>query len=287
MTKNIIVIGTGRLPALCAISGIKQGGQVICIEPEMKAFSPLASVCQKNKVPYFLLTEKAELNKYFAAVTEPTVVISAYNAYLFPKKILLNPNLEIVNFHNSLLPKHRGRNAPTWAIYNLDDLTGATWHRVTNMIDQGEVVIQEFIPIPRDINAIDLTLKTIELGATLFEKIIGPLAKGGYRGAGTCTFAGTERPNRNADIPNEGILELKWSAQKVSAFLRSMDYGKLKVFPPPRLLLLGCSYIVNSYCIDHLDDSFLKSITLSGDTLIIEHEIYRIKIKLVKDKATK
>jgi methionyl-tRNA formyltransferase len=220
--------------------------RVVCIEPENRAFSPLEALCRSHGVPYHLMTERHALSGFLQSVTVPTLVVSAYNAFLFPESVLEKDNLAVVNFHNSLLPRHRGRNAPTWTIYEMDRLTGVTWHQIGDRIDTGTILWQETIDVPQDITAIALTLQTLEAGATAFCKLLPSLLEGVHP---DCPLPAeqSESFHRSTDLPNGGVLDLGWCPAKAYAFLRAMDYGKLDTLPLPRVRLLGDEMVVKSY----------------------------------------
>ena len=243
---KVIIIGTGRLACACLESCLLHTENVECVEPENAAFSTLRSLCAKRGVKYYCLLERDALKTFFLGCASPTLVVSAYNSFIFPKPVLASPWLTIVNFHNSLLPRHRGRNAPTWTIFEMDDVTGITWHRVTQEIDQGEIICQRDLKVPSDVTAINLTQQTLDLGAEAFREILASLLDGTHK-AVPGDRRGEETLHRSSDVPNAGILDLSWSLPKVYAFLRSLDYGKAKVFAPPRVHLLGKQFVVLGY----------------------------------------
>lgn len=70
-------------------------------------------------------------------------------------RILKEPTLSlyadrIVNVHPSLLPKHKGANAPELAIAAGETETGCTVHLVTAEIDAGRILAQATVPILAD-----------------------------------------------------------------------------------------------------------------------------------------
>ena len=146
--KKIIVIGSGRLPKNCINALLQYNLELICIEPVETEFPVLSKFCKSKKIDYLKILDKNELDNYFLSFTEITLVVSAYNIHIFSPKVLLNCNILIVNFHNSLLPKHRGRNSPTWAIFEMDEIAGISWHLITDKIDKGNLIKQNSFKIP-------------------------------------------------------------------------------------------------------------------------------------------
>lgn len=244
--SKVIIIGTGRLACACLESCLGHMRNVECIEPENPAFSTLRSLCTKRAVKYQCVLERDALSTFFLGCASPTLVVSAYNSFIFPKAVLASTWLNIVNFHNSLLPRHRGRNAPTWTIFEMDALAGITWHQVKPEIDKGDIICQRDLEVPADINAIHLTQQTLDLGAQIFHDILASLLDGTYSTKPVGHHEG-ETFHRSSDVPNDGILDLAWGLPKAHAFLRSLDYGKVKVFPPAQIRLLGKQFSVLNY----------------------------------------
>ena len=181
-------------------------------------------------------------------------MVSAFNYFIFPRRVLENRALNVVNFHNSLLPQHRGRNAPTWSIYEMDAVTGITWHQVHLAVDKGDIITQRKIEIGGDTTALALTLKTLDVAAQAFREILPSLLDGSYsrtpiqkNGAGSF--------HRSTDVPNGGVLDLGWSLDRAYAFLRALDYGKFAVFAAPKVRFLGKDLSIASYRIQRNSSS--------------------------------
>ncbi|HVU07782.1 MAG TPA: formyltransferase family protein [Verrucomicrobiae bacterium] len=244
--ESIVIIGTGRLAANCVEACLEHSLSVLCLESEQLMFSPLASLCRKRGVEYRPAFERQMLTDFFLRIDKPTLVVSAFNYYIFPASVLENPVLNVVNFHNSLLPRHRGRNAATWSIFNQDAVAGITWHQVQARVDTGEVIIEKEIPIGTDTTAMDLTLKSLDLAAQAFREILPALLTGSYSVQPVSRTDGASY-HRSTEVPNDGWLDLGWSFARIYAFLRALDYGKFRILPPPRLRLLGRELTITNY----------------------------------------
>lgn len=69
------------------------------------------------------------------------------------KKELINiPRIGILNRHNALLPKNRGRLTPFWVIYNGDEETGVSIHFVEEGIDSGDIIVQKKFRVTKEDN---------------------------------------------------------------------------------------------------------------------------------------
>ena len=218
-------------------------------------------------------------------IDESTLVISAHNIHIFPKKVLTNKSHLILNFHNSLLPKHRGRNSPTWTIYEMDKTAGITWHLITSEIDKGEIIEQKSFRLDDDLNAIKLSELCLTIGLKSFEKIIISLLNNDFQ-----TYSAKVDPNEkihhSMEIPNNGIYDFDWSLRKGYAFLRSLDYKIYPIFPKPSLYMSNKKF-------DIIDYKFLEKRELSIDllnfsevkSLILVEGDFCLRMALTKNSA--
>ena len=83
---------------------------------------------------------------------EPDLIISGGFPWRIPADVLALPRLGAINFHDALLPRHRGPNATGWAFRMGDAETGLTIHRLTPEFDTGPVLAQARVPITDDDN---------------------------------------------------------------------------------------------------------------------------------------
>lgn len=93
----------------------------------------------------------------------------------------------IVNVHPSLLPKHKGANAPQLAIEAGDSETGCTVHLVTAEIDAGRTLAQQKVPLLPDDTAETLHTRIKTEEHKLLPKVLNEWRELGLpvRGAGT------------------------------------------------------------------------------------------------------
>jgi methionyl-tRNA formyltransferase len=77
----------------------------------------------------------------------PTLVLSVYYTQVFAPSLLDAVGCPVLNFHPSLLPRHRGTAPLIWAIADGERVTGLTLHYIDEGIDTGPVVSQHPMPI--------------------------------------------------------------------------------------------------------------------------------------------
>lgn len=81
--------------------------------------------------------------------TDPDLLLSIVAGQRLPAE-LLDGAADAINLHGSLLPKHRGRATAFWPLYDGDDRTGVTAHRMTGRFDAGPILERRAFPIEPD-----------------------------------------------------------------------------------------------------------------------------------------
>lgn len=224
--------------------------------------------------------EKESLMQYLRHLSQKSLILSIMNPYIFPESVLGNSNVTIVNLHHALLPRHPGRNAEAWAIYEEDKEAGVTWHYVDNGIDTGRILIQKKMPLSEQITSFQLYQKLNMLAVTGLSEIIQAILQGdavshSQKGENSCTI------HKAKDRPNQGILNPEWDEKKISAFLRSMDYGILRTMGYPLICLKGSFYQCKSYKILPRI-SGMETLTMENGYLYCNKQTLSFKIKISK-----
>lgn len=145
-----------------------------------------------------------------------TFIINANSIYIYKKECIKN-NF-IINYHNALLPRHRGLNAAIWAIYNGDKYSGICWHIVEPSIDSGDILVCKRIKIEPDMDSLQLLVTQANAAVEAFKSIFDSIMSGDLK----------SRPQKKTgtsyhgkEMPNNGVLNLTWKFEKISRFLRS------------------------------------------------------------------
>ena len=272
---KIIVLGSGKLAYQCAAEGKKRLEEVEVLEHKVTDGTVLQKLCEKDGL-FYLCCDKEELYRRLSQETEKTLVVSAGNTWLIPKAIVTKSNLMIINWHNALLPWHRGRNAEAWSIYQGDKETGITWHHLTEGVDTGDIIAQEKIPVDGMVTSLKLFQQQCDLGIQVFQRILEPLL------LEQCEFyrqkeISEEQLHYSYEIPNEGWLDTQWSYERMSRFLRAMDYGALRLLGDMRVRWQGDVYCFSKYRLTEAETA--DSIDLQGDDLVIVREGHKIVLK--------
>jgi len=63
--------------------------------------------------------------------------------FILKKRFISIPKIGVLNRHNALLPKNKGRLTPFWVLYKKETETGVSIHFVNEKIDEGNIIVQE------------------------------------------------------------------------------------------------------------------------------------------------
>lgn len=112
---------------------------------------PLKATCQQLGIPLFQLaslrTSEAQRCLHDLAVD---LGVMAYVLQFAPESFTSIPAHGTIQYHPSLLPRHRGPSSVNWPIILGERETGLTIFRPTDGLDEGPVVLQKRTPIGPD-----------------------------------------------------------------------------------------------------------------------------------------
>ena len=228
--QQIYIIGRGHTPFACGKHLLELGARPVLLEDA--ANHPLSGITpdRSASLPQAPITKLDEIRN----TPEKTLILSINNIRLFDKNLLANENIDIFNYHNALLPYHRGMNAEAWSIFHEDPLTGVTWHKVDAGIDTGRIAAQKEIALDDEITSIQLLKRQSQAALQVFQRIAPAMLDN------SIVLAPQKEIPVNSihyacESPNNGILNPDWPAHRIWAFLRAMDYGKLTPLGIPRI----------------------------------------------------
>lgn len=269
--EKIYVLGTGNLALHCAFYAKEHKMEVLLFEMAEKKSMFMEKKAKKMKIQYFHEGKEIVFERLLEE-KEDILLVSAINEYIIPAKVLEKENITAVNLHQALLPKHPGRNAESWVIFEQEKVSGVTWHFMESCVDKGDIIIQKEIPLDDTITAYELFQKQIEAGKEAFNEIFEDLI--GIKAFRMPQEKGTGiHFHKSFEIPNQGYLDLNWSGEKRSAFLRAMDYSVLNVMGRPKLLYKSRVYQWKKYEIQKTDSMEEKMIFQDRDIYLQKDKI--------------
>lgn len=279
LQDDLVVVGTGTLVSQC-VKWLRchMEGNLYVFEKTQNAGSPLQKELAKlQKTPFAVADTQLE-EKLLRL--RPKLIFSIGNSYLFRKALI--DCCPIINYHNALLPRHPGRNAEAWAIYEQDKATGITWHFVNEQVDRGAVICQRSLVLDDKITSIKLLQKQTELAFTAFQEFFRQILENQTLTAIPQPAKTDMEMHYSWEKPNDGVLDINWTAEKISAFLRAMDYGKLQRLGRPCLPYAGRTLCWQRYTVEPAA-SQAESICVEGQNLTIHKKNHDIRLMGIED----
>jgi len=113
--------------------------------------NPLKQLALQLGIPIFQPERMRDPEVYHQyAKLKPDLNVMVYVTSILPESILNYPRLGTIQYHPSLLPKHRGGSAINWAIINGEAKTGITIFWPDKGIDTGPILLQREVEISAD-----------------------------------------------------------------------------------------------------------------------------------------
>ncbi len=268
MEKKYIVVGTGNLAVKIAEILVERKLNVAIYEKQLSQHSSVADLCAAKKIIYKRMTDDEMTTQLLEELQQYELqVISAINTYIFPKEIVKHPRFYGINYHNALLPYHQGMNAEAWAIYDMDQYTGITWHLIAEHVDKGEVIVQKKLELNSSMTAIKLLKMQLDLAYEAFLEFVETFIQGELL-TKPQTGEGGKFHRLNA-IPNNQYIDISWDIEKIYAFLRAMDYGILYTLGKPLIKIENEIYECGRYRITQMPEPAKQDMVVYQDNKIV------------------
>ena len=178
---KILILGTGRLAIDAAAHCKSLGLPVSVYDMNPKASELMKRQCNHYDVECNWLPAK-ETSGEISKMSVKLLLVSAINPYILPASLLKLDNITAINCHQALLPRHPGRNAEMWAIYEGDEKVGITWHYITAQVDDGDILLQKDFPLTETMTSYQVFRKQIQLAFEAFKELLPQLLAGSITG---------------------------------------------------------------------------------------------------------
>lgn len=196
--------------------------------------------------------------------TQPELNVMAFVTQIIPSRVLEFPPRKTIQYHPSILPKHRGRSAINHAILQGDTMTGVTIFWVDEGLDTGPILLQRSCPIGPDATINEVYREHLfPLGVETMSEAVSLVE------AGQAPRHVQNEDDMTYEGPWEGdIAQIDWSqdAQAVHNFIRGSDRapGAWSTINGSRVTLLGSTRASHSGG----QAGLVASIDASGMTII-------------------
>ena len=133
----------------------------------------LRGLAKKYGRPCIVTGEISAPAVYDSIAEEPPHLILSFSApQVFKEPLLSLPRYGLLNVHGSLLPDYRGIMPSFWVLANGENFTGASIHRISERIDEGEILFQEKVDLAGCKSMFGVIAKTKEKGGEIALKAL-------------------------------------------------------------------------------------------------------------------
>ena len=180
---HIVLFGQAAFGDRVLQAILQEGEQVVGVytPPDRPGHSnPLKETAQQRGIPVLQPKRMREPQVYSEYVElAPELNVMAFVTDILPLSILNYPRLGTIQYHPSLLPKHRGGSAINWAIINGESRTGITIFWPDEGMDTGPILLKKEVEISADDTVGSLYFnKLFPLGVEAIIESIGLLKQG-------------------------------------------------------------------------------------------------------------
>ena len=203
---RIVLIGQAAFGQKVLEALLNRGEQVaaVYVPPDKPGsrIDPLKESAQQHGIPVFQPQRMRDPGVYEKFVElAPDLGVMAFVTDIVPESILNCPRLGTIQYHPSLLPKHRGRSSINWAIINGDKKTGITILWPDAGIDTGPILLQKEAEIsPTDTVGSLYYDKLFPLGVEAIMESIDLI----HKGKGSQDTPGRVSGHLRTSLPGEG-----------------------------------------------------------------------------------
>jgi len=152
--------------------------------------------------------------------TDPDVLVVVAYGRILPRAVLDAARIAPLNVHFSLLPRYRGAAPVQWALVAGETSTGVTTMRMSEGLDEGDVLLQETVRIEPQEHAPALLERLSGVGARLLIRTLDGLARG------TLTPR-PQDPSRASYAPilkrQDGVADFARAAREIEGRVRGFD----------------------------------------------------------------
>tara|TARA_B100001029_G_C15001281_1_gene418229 strand:+ start:272 stop:1171 length:900 start_codon:yes stop_codon:yes gene_type:complete len=142
------------------------------------SFKAFLKIAKKNNIT---ITSKVNLLKEIKSSIhikeEIDFILSVFSPFIVEDEILKISRFGGFNLHPGKLPEYAGLNPTSWSIYNNEQFHEVTLHKMTNIIDGGDILNSKKIEITKEETAISLINKSTIEGMNLIKEFFETISQ--------------------------------------------------------------------------------------------------------------
>ena len=140
----------------------------------------IAAYAESKKIPTINITtpNSKKFRDHLETLDLDIIINQSQN--IIKKELLSIPKIGVLNRHNALLPKNRGRLTPFWVVFNEEKETGVSIHFVEEGIDSGDIVVQKRYNVSKRDNFNSIVKKNYAIASKSMVEAINILSTKNY-----------------------------------------------------------------------------------------------------------
>ncbi len=133
--------------------------------------NPVKELANKKGIPFVEIKKSSDMYDYLEDSLWDLGIVVSFGK-IIPGEVINLFKKGIINVHPSILPKYRGPNPIRWQILNKEGESGVSIMKITEGVDEGDVLMIKRIPLSGEETYTELREKLISIGRkTLIEAL--------------------------------------------------------------------------------------------------------------------
>lgn len=182
-SKTLVFFGSGALAAeSLELTTNDFGIETVITKPIAKegiTNNPVIKVANKHNIKLLFSSNSKDLNELFEQWQPDSSTGLVIDYGIIISQFVINKfNKGIINSHFSLLPEWRGADPITYALLSGQPFSGVSLMKISDKLDEGEILSQKKIPISSSDNNASLSTKLIAASNELLSNNLPPYIAG-------------------------------------------------------------------------------------------------------------
>lgn len=147
--------------------------------PSASRFRTIEQLCRAFDIPYQDINNPNSPD-FLKALRDraPDAVVSVACPFILKDEFLKTPAMGCINIHHAPLPRYKGMMPTFWQLYHGEKQVGVTVHTMVSKIDEGQILLQESLPVEAGETLDSLIRRSKRHGAHCMAKVLKRLAGG-------------------------------------------------------------------------------------------------------------
>lgn len=248
------------------------------------SFKAFLNIAKKNNIPIsnkFKLLEEIKSSRYIKE--EIDFVLSVFSPFIVEDEILNYSRFGGFNLHPGKLPEYAGLNPTCWSIYNNEKFHEVTLHKMTNIIDGGDILNSKEIEITKDETAISLLNKSTIEGVKLIKEFFEIISQKNINEIAMQKQDFKKRKYYSKINPLVNPLNWNYDIEQIDRIFRSTYFGSnVSPWGPPKAIIKDKLVELNNYevirCFHSIKIGEIKFITKNLIEIACKNGIIKTEI---------